>query len=222
MSTNPLHGARVLRGVSLRDIACSTRLSPRIVAALDSGRFDALPAGIYARSYVRAFARAVGLDADAALTTLSDQLPQPVELAAALLDQVRPRRPVAPAGIVRDAAVDASLLVVVTVLLLTVVAEYCGLRVRALVRLAPGPMVVLCVPVWVAYEMFLGRLCAQRIFWSGSSVLIPSSIGILSFWAVSPRPLIRRFSSSFSSASVAAAAGSLMRLTRSPGSFFRS
>ena len=222
MSTNPLHGARVLRGVSLHAIACSTRLSPRIVAALDSGRFDALPAGLYARSYVRAFARAVGLDAEAVLATVSDQLPQPVELAAALLDQVPPRRRVPAPGIVRDAAVDVSLLFGLSLLLVTVVAEYCGLPVRALVRLAPGPMVGLCAPVWVVYEMLLGRLCAHRIFWSGSSFLIPSSIGILSFWAVSPRPAIRRFSSVFSSASFAAAAGSLMRLTRSPKSLFRS
>jgi hypothetical protein len=223
MSTNPLHGARVQQGVSLQDIARSTRLSPRIVKALDSGRFEQLPAGVYARSYVRAFAAAVGLDADAALTTLSDQLPQPVELVAEVLDQVRPRRArAALAGLVRDAAVDAALLFGLSLLLTTVVAAYCGLPVRALVRLAPGPLVGLCAPVWVVYEMLLGRLRTHRIFWSGSSILIPSSIGILSFCGVSPRPVIRRFSSSLSSASVAAALGSLIRLTRSSGSSFRS
>jgi hypothetical protein len=223
MSTNPLHGARVQQGVSLQDIARSTRLSPRIVKALDSGRFEQLPAGVYARSYVRAFAAAVGLDADATLTALSDELPQPVELVAEVLNQVRPRRAgAASAALVRDAAVDAALLFGLSLLLITVVAEYCGLPVRALVRLAPGPMIGLCAPVWVVYEMLLGRLCTQRIFWSGSSILIPSSIGILSFCGVSPRSVIRRFSSSLSSASVAAALASLIRLTRSSGSSFRS
>jgi hypothetical protein len=193
------------------------------VKALDSGRFDQLPAGIYARSYVRAFALAVGLDADETLTVLADQLPRPVELVPELLDQVRPpRRRAASIGIVRDAALDVTLLSAVSLLLMTVVAGYCGLPVRGLVRLAPGPMVGLCAPVWIVYEMLLGRLCAQRIFASGNSFLIPASIGILSFCGVSPRPVIRRFSSSLSAASFAAAAGSLIRLTRSPGSFFRS
>ena len=59
MSDNPLHDARVQRGITLTAIASATRLSPWIVKALDSGRFDAIPAGLYARSYVRAFAGAV-------------------------------------------------------------------------------------------------------------------------------------------------------------------
>jgi Helix-turn-helix domain len=224
MSTNPLHGARVQQGVSLQDIARSTRLSPRIVKALDGGRFEQLPAGVYARSYVRAFAAAVGLDPDATLTALSDQLPRPVELVAEVLDRVRAPAPAVavPAGLVLDAAVDLALLFGLTLLLTSVVAEYCGLPVRALVRLAPGPMIGLCAPVWVVYEMLLGRLCGQRILWSGNSFLMPSSIGILSVCGVSPRPAIRRFSSSLSSASFAAAVGSLIRLTRSSGSFFRS
>jgi len=223
MSINPLHGARVQHGLSLHEIASSTRLSPRIVNDLDSGRFEQLPAGIYARSYVRAFAVAVGLNPDDTLTDLNDQLPRPVELVPTLLDQARPPRPrVVSGGIVRAAAVDLTLLFALSLLLLSVVAGYCGLPVRGLVRIAPGPMVGLCAPVWVVYEMLLGRLCGQRIFWSGSSFLIPSSIGILSFCAVSPRPVVRRFNSSLSSASFAAAAGSLIRLTRSPGSFFRS
>ena len=125
MSINPLHGARVQHGLSLHEIASSTRLSPRIVNALDSGRFEQLPAGIYARSYVRAFAVAVGLNPDDALTDLSEQLPRPVELVPALLDQARPPRPrVVPGGIVRAAAVDLALLFALSLLLLSVVAGY--------------------------------------------------------------------------------------------------
>src|SRR5262245_899893 len=223
MSINPLHGARVQLRLSLHDIACSTRVSPSVIQARDKGHFGQLPAGIYARSYVRAFAAAVGLDADETLATLSDQLPRPVELVPELIDQVRPaqQRP-GSAHLVRDATVDVTLLVLLSVILVSVVAGYCNLPVRALVRLAPGPMVGLCLPVWILYEMLLGRVCAQRILWSGNSFLMPSSIGILSFCGESPRPVISRFSSSFSSESFVAAAGSLIRLTRSPGSSFKS
>jgi hypothetical protein len=224
MSTNPLHDARVAHGISLQAIASATRLSPRIISALDDGRFTDIPAGIYARAYVRAFAKAVDLDADATLATLGDRLPVPVELSPVILEQVRPRT-VTPAGavrIVQDAAVDIAFLFSTSALLIGVVSEYCGVPSRALLRFAPGPIVGLCAPVWVLYELLLGRLCAQRIFWSGSSFLIPWSIGMLSVCGVRPRPFINRFSSCFNSASFAAAAGSLIRLTRSPGSFFRS
>src|SRR6476659_3379402 len=88
MAENPLHDARVQRGISLASIASTTRLSPFVVAALDSGRFSALPAGLYARSYVRAFAGAVGLDADSTLATLAECLPAAVELSPEVLEQV--------------------------------------------------------------------------------------------------------------------------------------
>jgi hypothetical protein len=224
MSINPLHDARVQRGISLHAIASTTRLSPRIVEALDKGRFTEIPAGIYARSYVRAFATAVGLDADVALGALGDSLPPAVELSPVVLEQVRssPAKPGGATRIVQDATVDVAFLFSTSALLIAVVSEYCGVSSRALLHLAPGAVVGLCAPVWVVYEMLLGRLCAHRIFWSGSAFLIPSSIGILSIWGVKPRPVIKLLSSFFNSANVRAAAGSLMRFTRSPGSFLRS
>jgi hypothetical protein len=221
--TNPLHDARVQRGISQHAIASTTRLSPRIVDALDKGRFSEIPAGLYARSYVRAFAAAVGLDADEALAALGDRLPSAVELSPAILEQVRSEpKPASTTRIVQDVAVDAAFLFSTSALLVAVVSEYCGVSSRALLHLAPGPVVGLCAPVWIAYEMLLGRLWAHRIFWSGSAFLIPSSIGILSVCDVKPTSAIKRFSSSFSSATVRAAAGSLIRFTRSPGSFLRS
>ena len=223
MSTNPLHDARVARGIPLDRIASTTRLSPRIVQALDRGRFEDIPAGIYARSYVRAFARAVDLDPEATLSTLRDDLPSPVELSPQVIEQVRPeppRRVVTP--FVRDVVVDVAFLFSLTALIVALVSDYCGLTSAALLRLEPGPVLGLCAPVWVVYEMLLGRLGGHRIFWSGSSFLIPWSIGILSVSGVNPRSVIKRLNSAFNSASFPAAAASLMRFTRSAGSFFRS
>jgi hypothetical protein len=46
------------------------------VHSIDSGSLDALPPGLYARSYVRAFARVVGLDAEEAVRQLEPSLPR--------------------------------------------------------------------------------------------------------------------------------------------------
>jgi hypothetical protein len=43
-------------------IADRTKLSPRVVAAIDDGRIDQLPAGLYARAYLRTYAQAVGVE----------------------------------------------------------------------------------------------------------------------------------------------------------------
>jgi hypothetical protein len=72
---NPLHLARVDRGIALAEIARKTCLSPQVVQKLDAGRFDELPAGVYARSYVRAFATAVRLDPEPTLAAIADRLP---------------------------------------------------------------------------------------------------------------------------------------------------
>ena len=72
---NPLLRARLRRGLSLTDIRDRTRLSPHVLRLLDDGRFAELPAGLYARGYVRAYASAVDLDPDQTLDELSPQLP---------------------------------------------------------------------------------------------------------------------------------------------------
>ncbi len=59
---------------------------------------------------------------------------------------------------------------------------------------------------------------AHRIFASGSSDLMPSSSGILSFSAVKPAPAMTRASSFFISATTEAYLGLAIRLCRSSGS----
>jgi len=57
-----LAGIRATKGISLRDIACSTRITMRYLEAIERGEFQKLPPGIYALSYVRQYARAVEFD----------------------------------------------------------------------------------------------------------------------------------------------------------------
>jgi cytoskeletal protein RodZ len=59
-----LREAREARGSTLAEVAAVTKISSRALAAIEREAFDVLPAGIFRRAYVRAFAAAVGLDGD--------------------------------------------------------------------------------------------------------------------------------------------------------------
>lgn len=59
-----LRRERELRGITLREIADSTKISVRFLQALEGDRLDVLPGGLFRRAFVRAYARYVGLDAE--------------------------------------------------------------------------------------------------------------------------------------------------------------
>jgi hypothetical protein len=47
-------------GITLDEIAQSTRIAPRYLQAIDAEEFAKLPSGVYAISYIRQYARAIG------------------------------------------------------------------------------------------------------------------------------------------------------------------
>jgi len=57
-----LREARELRGLSLEEIAQETKINKIFLEALEKEDWEALPAEIYIRGYLRAYAEAVGLD----------------------------------------------------------------------------------------------------------------------------------------------------------------
>jgi transcriptional regulator with XRE-family HTH domain len=57
-----LHEARESQGITLEEIAKSTRISIRYLENLETGDYSNLPAPTYSTGFVKAFARAVGLD----------------------------------------------------------------------------------------------------------------------------------------------------------------
>ncbi len=59
-----LRRQRELREISLREIADVTKISIRYLEALERDRFDVLPAPVFARGFLREYARYVGLDPD--------------------------------------------------------------------------------------------------------------------------------------------------------------
>jgi len=50
------------RGISLRQIAESTKIGIRALEAIEQGEFQKLPGGIYTTSYIRQYARAIDYD----------------------------------------------------------------------------------------------------------------------------------------------------------------
>lgn len=75
---------REKRKISLEDVSAATKISSRFLSAIESGRFDQLPGGIFNRGFVRAYARHLGLDeeqivADYRLAAGEDDPNVPVE-----------------------------------------------------------------------------------------------------------------------------------------------
>ncbi len=55
------------RGISLKQIAESTKISVRSLEAIERGEFRNLPGGIYSTSYIRQYAQAIDYDEAAIL-----------------------------------------------------------------------------------------------------------------------------------------------------------
>jgi cytoskeleton protein RodZ len=71
-----LRAARERRGITLRQIANATKISPSALEALERNDFSRLPGGIFSRAFVRSYALEVGLDPDETIQEFIAQLPQ--------------------------------------------------------------------------------------------------------------------------------------------------
>jgi cytoskeletal protein RodZ len=58
---------RKSRGISLGDIAGSTKISRRFLEAIEEERFEHLPGGVYNVNYIRQYAIAIGYEESALL-----------------------------------------------------------------------------------------------------------------------------------------------------------
>jgi cytoskeleton protein RodZ len=70
-----LREAREKRGVSLRQIANSTRISVMSLEALERSDLSRLPGGIFTKSFIRAYAEEVGLDPERTIQDFIAELP---------------------------------------------------------------------------------------------------------------------------------------------------
>jgi cytoskeleton protein RodZ len=62
-----LRREREMRGISLDEIVATTKIGRRLLVALEEEQFEMLPGGIFNKSYVRAYAKCVGMNEDEAV-----------------------------------------------------------------------------------------------------------------------------------------------------------
>jgi cytoskeletal protein RodZ len=88
-----LRQARERRGVSLRQIAASTKISAAALEALERNDISKLPGGIFSRAFVRSYAVEVGLDPDQTVREFLDRFqeePAPADVAVVVPeDEIR-------------------------------------------------------------------------------------------------------------------------------------
>lgn len=75
-----LRDRRIARGQSLEEVEDAIRINPGYLRALEEEHYDVLPAPVYARGFMRSYARYLGLDADEAVAEMSGTLRPPVGL----------------------------------------------------------------------------------------------------------------------------------------------
>lgn len=62
-----LRREREMRGVSLDEISAATKIGTRLLRAVEDEQFDLLPGGIFNKGFVRAYAKYLGIDEEAAV-----------------------------------------------------------------------------------------------------------------------------------------------------------
>jgi len=72
-----LRASREERGYDFDRVERDTRISRGYIEAMEREQFDTLPAPVYARGFVRSYARYLGLDEDEALSRMPKELPRP-------------------------------------------------------------------------------------------------------------------------------------------------
>lgn len=121
-----LRHAREKRGMSLQQVAATTKISARVLDALERNDPSKLPGGIFSRAFVRAYAKEVGLDPEETVARFVAAFPPEVEEPA----------PQSPGRIVdadgfesqRRTAMTLFQIVGLSVLVLVVVALYMNMR----------------------------------------------------------------------------------------------
>jgi cytoskeleton protein RodZ len=74
-----LRREREMRGITLDEIAESTKISRRHLESLEKEGFDSLPGGIFNRGFVRAYARYLGIDEEQAVADYAAAAAEPAE-----------------------------------------------------------------------------------------------------------------------------------------------
>ncbi|HSF23779.1 MAG TPA: RodZ domain-containing protein [Blastocatellia bacterium] len=72
-----LRRKREERAITLAEISESTRIGTRFLKAIETDNFSTLPGGIFTRSFIRAYAKQVGMNEDEAIALYQEQVSEP-------------------------------------------------------------------------------------------------------------------------------------------------
>ena len=111
-----LRQARERRGVSLRQIAASTKISLAVLEALERNDVSRLPGGIFTRAFLRSYAAEIGLDPE-----------ETVREFLARFDQGSPSPRMAPPDLAGDARFENPRMAAVLLTIVLVSAAVAGL-----------------------------------------------------------------------------------------------
>jgi cytoskeletal protein RodZ len=84
-----LRREREVRQVSLEELVQITRVPLRMLQRIEDDRFDELPGEVFARGFLRSYARALGLDAERVLSQYADGRKVETKVPAPLLSSVQ-------------------------------------------------------------------------------------------------------------------------------------
>lgn len=121
-----LHEARTGRGIELTDVERVTKIRVKFLRAMEEDRWAALPAPVYARSFLSTYARFLGLDEEALLeeydrTVEGADRPEPVPARVVRPGRLSRGRSVKPLGLVVTVSIAAALLGLVVVAVVSVI-----------------------------------------------------------------------------------------------------
>jgi cytoskeleton protein RodZ len=88
-----LRREREMRGVPLEEIAAATKISVRSLQALEAEEFAKLPGGIFTRSFIRAYAKYLGLDEETVIGEYQAVAPASEDADLSRLSPSKPRPP---------------------------------------------------------------------------------------------------------------------------------
>ena len=87
-----LRKQRERRGIELEAISNATKISTRMLRALEDENFDQLPGGVFNKGFVRAYARQIGLNEEQAVAEYLEAARQPAPAAVHYAGLPRPGR----------------------------------------------------------------------------------------------------------------------------------
>jgi len=85
-----LRQKREQRGVTLAEISEATRIGTRFLKAIETDSFSILPGGIFTRSFIRAYAKYVGMNEDEAIALYLQQVNPPASEQTATAEEQLP------------------------------------------------------------------------------------------------------------------------------------